>query len=68
MIHRDEQPEWSVRIGGPLVVTGIELIQSVQWQFCQFCGHCQIGPYFVCKDGPVFDLPRVKPFLTVREM
>jgi NAD(P)H-flavin reductase len=32
------------------------------------CGHCQIGPYFVCKDGPVFDLPRVRPFLTVREM
>ena len=32
------------------------------------CGHCQLGPYFVCKDGPVFGLPRVRPFLTVREM
>jgi NAD(P)H-flavin reductase len=20
------------------------------------CGHCQTGPYFVCKDGPVFRL------------
>ncbi len=19
-----------------------------------FCGHCQYGPTFVCKDGPVF--------------
>jgi NAD(P)H-flavin reductase len=19
-----------------------------------FCGHCQMGPYFICKDGPVF--------------
>ncbi len=19
-----------------------------------FCGHCQLGPYFLCKDGPVF--------------
>jgi NAD(P)H-flavin reductase len=19
-----------------------------------FCGHCQYGPYFICKDGPVF--------------
>ena len=19
-----------------------------------FCGHCQMGPYFLCKDGPVF--------------
>jgi hypothetical protein len=18
------------------------------------CGHCQMGPFFVCKDGPVF--------------
>jgi len=18
------------------------------------CGHCQLGPYFVCRDGPVF--------------
>jgi NAD(P)H-flavin reductase len=20
------------------------------------CGHCQTGPFFVCKDGPVFSL------------
>ena len=32
------------------------------------CGHCQLGPYFVCKDGPVFAYPQVQPFLTVREM
>jgi NAD(P)H-flavin reductase len=32
------------------------------------CGHCQFGAYFVCKDGPVFALPRVQPFLTVREI
>jgi len=24
------------------------------------CGHCQIGPFFVCKDGPVFNRP-LKP-------
>jgi NAD(P)H-flavin reductase len=24
------------------------------------CGHCQIGPYFVCKDGPVFHLPQIE--------
>jgi NAD(P)H-flavin reductase len=28
-----------------------------------FCGHCQLGPFFVCKDGPVFRYDRVKPFL-----
>ena len=25
-----------------------------------FCGHCQFGPYFVCKDGPVFAYDRVE--------
>jgi NAD(P)H-flavin reductase len=20
------------------------------------CGHCQMGPYFVCRDGPVFSV------------
>ena len=20
------------------------------------CGHCQMGPYFVCRDGPVFNV------------
>lgn len=33
-----------------------------------FCGHCQYGPAFVCKDGPVFRYDRVKPLLNVREL
>jgi NAD(P)H-flavin reductase len=32
-----------------------------------FCGHCQFGPSFVCKDGPVFRYDQVKPLLNVRE-
>lgn len=24
------------------------------------CGHCQIGPYYVCKDGPVFPYTELK--------
>lgn len=24
------------------------------------CGHCQLGPFFICKDGPVFPFDRVK--------
>jgi len=24
------------------------------------CGHCRLGPYFVCKDGPVFTYAQVK--------
>lgn len=27
------------------------------------CGHCQIGPYFSCKDGPVMRYDMVAPFL-----
>ncbi|WP_100641647.1 FAD/NAD(P)-binding protein [Alteromonas facilis] len=30
------------------------------------CGHCQLGPFFVCKDGPVFRYSDVKPWLGVR--
>ncbi|PJC87736.1 Ni/Fe hydrogenase subunit gamma [Vibrio sp. HA2012] len=30
-----------------------------------FCGHCQIGPYFVCKDGPVFHYPQIKPWFGI---
>ncbi|MEP2774495.1 MAG: FAD/NAD(P)-binding protein [Luteolibacter sp.] len=33
-----------------------------------FCGHCQYGSAFVCKDGPVFRYDRVKSMLNVREL
>jgi NAD(P)H-flavin reductase len=32
------------------------------------CGHCQLGPFFVCVDGPVMSQRRVGPWLTVREV
>ncbi len=32
------------------------------------CGHCQLGPYFVCKDGPVFRFDRIKPWFSRREL
>lgn len=28
------------------------------------CGHCQYGGLFLCKDGPVFSYPQVKPLFT----
>jgi NAD(P)H-flavin reductase len=31
------------------------------------CGHCQIGPYFICKDGPVFRFDALEPFFNVEE-
>jgi NAD(P)H-flavin reductase len=33
-----------------------------------FCGHCQFGPNFICKDGPVFRYDRVQPFFAKREI
>lgn len=26
------------------------------------CGHCQLGPLFICRDGPVFNYPKVRDF------
>jgi NAD(P)H-flavin reductase len=33
-----------------------------------FCGHCQYGPTFICKDGPVFRFDRIKEWLNIREV
>jgi NAD(P)H-flavin reductase len=33
-----------------------------------FCGHCMFGPTFICKDGTVFRLDRIAPWLSKREI
>lgn len=32
------------------------------------CGHCQVGPFFVCKDGPVFSFADLQPYYNVEEL
>lgn len=32
------------------------------------CGHCQLGPEFVCRDGPVFTFERMRAAFAVREL
>jgi NAD(P)H-flavin reductase len=32
------------------------------------CGHCQLGPEFLCTDGPVFGWPRMRELMAVREL
>lgn len=32
------------------------------------CGHCQLGPDFICKDGPVLPLSRLAPRLSLMEI
>ncbi len=32
------------------------------------CGHCQLGPTFICRDGPVFTFARLKSLLAIKEL
>ena len=32
------------------------------------CGHCQFGPQFLCKDGPIFRYDRVASILKVDDL
>jgi NAD(P)H-flavin reductase len=32
------------------------------------CGHCQLGPTLICRDGPVYTWEQVAPWLEVREL
>lgn len=32
------------------------------------CGHCMIGPYFVCKDGPIFRYALIKEYFERKEV
>lgn len=33
-----------------------------------FCGHCQLGPTFICKDGPVFSYERIEPYFHLEDL
>lgn len=32
-----------------------------------FCGHCQYGPFFLCKEGPVLSFAQIEPFYNVEK-
>lgn len=32
------------------------------------CGHCQLGPEFLCKDGPVLRYDKISPYLFVEQL
>jgi len=32
-----------------------------------FCGHCQLGPVFICKQGPIFKFSTIEPFFGKEE-
>jgi NAD(P)H-flavin reductase len=33
-----------------------------------FCGHYQMGPTFICKEGPVYPMPRIRHLLDKKEL
>ena len=32
------------------------------------CGHCQLGPTLICRDGPVYRWSEIAPWLAIREL
>jgi NAD(P)H-flavin reductase len=32
-----------------------------------YCGHCQFGPTFICKDGPVLSFAQIEPFFGLED-
>lgn len=32
------------------------------------CGHCQLGPTLICRDGPVYRWAQLEPWLAIREL
>ena len=32
------------------------------------CGHCQLGPTLICRDGPVYRWDEVEALMAVREL
>ncbi|MCA9178042.1 MAG: FAD/NAD(P)-binding protein [Planctomycetales bacterium] len=53
-----------LRIGVPTTDIWVSMERNMQCA-AGFCGHCQLGPEFVCKDGPVFRLDRIAPWMDV---
>jgi anaerobic sulfite reductase subunit B len=33
-----------------------------------WCGHCQLGPWLLCRDGPVVSYRAAAPLLSVKEL
>jgi NAD(P)H-flavin reductase len=63
-------PEIMMRLGAPILIgRGIPAtsiyVSLERHMECGIglCGHCQMGPYFLCKDGPVMRYDRVVQWL-----
>lgn len=59
----------SVLLAKKMPASGIQISLERNMQCgVGLCGHCQLGPLLVCRDGPVVDYERARPLLAVREL
>jgi len=63
-------PEIMMRLGAPILiergVPAAAIYVSLERHMecgIGLCGHCQMGPYFLCKDGPVMSYDQAAPWL-----
>jgi len=63
-------PEIMMRLGAPILIergvpSSAIYVSLERHMECGIglCGHCQMGPYFLCKDGPVMSYDRVATWL-----
>lgn len=63
-------PEIMMRLGAPILIergipAGAIFVSLERHMECGIglCGHCQLGPYFLCKDGPIMSYDRVGSWL-----
>ena len=63
-------PEIMMRLGVPILmqrgIPATAIYVSLERHMecgIGLCGHCHLGPYFLCKDGPVMRYDRVAPWL-----
>ena len=56
-----------LRLGTPAEDIEVSLERNMHCALRR-CGRCQLGPYFVCWDGPVFGWPEVADLLAVDEL
>lgn len=55
------------RIGIAAERTWVSLERNMQCAV-GLCGHCQLGPEFICKDGPVLRYDRIRPYIFVEQL
>lgn len=57
----------ALRLGVPFCQLWITMERNMKCAIGH-CGHCQFGPHFICKDGPVLRYDRVDTLLSVADL